>query len=120
MVKSDTIKVLAITKLDLYIPILTYVFGEAQLGGRCAVVSFYRLQPPDKSSYPSTILQKRIVKVAIHELGHTFNLTHCKNNCVMKRSYNLKDIDKTSSSFCYYCNILLSDEVKKLNKGLIK
>ena len=36
-------KVLGITDVDLFIPVLTFVFGEAQLGGRVAVVSTARL-----------------------------------------------------------------------------
>src|ERR1700690_2648082 len=35
---------LGVTSADLYTPILTFVFGEAQMGGPCAVVSFHRLQ----------------------------------------------------------------------------
>src|SRR5512143_4053679 len=38
-------KVLGVTDVDLFIPILTFVFGEAQLGGRAAVVSTARLAP---------------------------------------------------------------------------
>ena len=35
---------LGVTAVDLFIPILTFVFGEAQLGGCCAVVSLQRLR----------------------------------------------------------------------------
>lgn len=120
MGRADTLKIIGITGLDLYIPILTYVFGEAQLGGKCALVSSYRLLPPDSASISSKIIQDRVVKTAIHELGHTFNLVHCKNDCVMHISYNLKDIEAAPASFCYYCDILLQDEVKKLNPQSIK
>src|SRR3970040_478799 len=39
-----TWRLLGVTPVDLYIPILTFVFGEAQLEGRCAVVSTHRLR----------------------------------------------------------------------------
>ena len=40
---KDCWRVLGVTAVDLYIPILTFVFGEAQMGGPCAVVSTHRL-----------------------------------------------------------------------------
>jgi archaemetzincin len=81
-------KVLAVTGLDLYIPALTCVFGEARLHGQCAVVSSCRLDNkfyglPDNPS----LLQERLLKEGIHELGHTFGLSHCHHpDCVMKSS----------------------------------
>ncbi|MDR3569947.1 MAG: archaemetzincin [Syntrophobacteraceae bacterium] len=102
---STASKVLAVTSLDLYIPILTFVFGEARLNGQCAVVSSYRL---DNRSYglpdnPS-LLQERLLKESIHELGHTFGLIHCQNpDCVMKSSTYVEEIDFKSSRFCLAC-----------------
>ncbi|MFZ0931639.1 MAG: archaemetzincin family Zn-dependent metalloprotease [Syntrophobacteraceae bacterium] len=98
-------KVLAVTGLDLYIPILTFVFGEARLNGRCAVVSSYRLDTkfyglPDNPS----LLQERLLKEAIHELGHTYGLYHCHNQeCVMRSSTYVEEIDFKSSRFCEKC-----------------
>ncbi|MGA3116853.1 MAG: archaemetzincin family Zn-dependent metalloprotease [Syntrophobacteraceae bacterium] len=98
-------KVLAVTGLDLYIPVLTFVFGEARLNGRCAVVSSYRLDNkfyglPDNRR----LLQDRLLKEAIHELGHTFGLFHCHNpQCVMKSSTYVEEIDFKSSRFCGNC-----------------
>jgi len=99
-------KVLAVTGLDLYIPVLTFVFGEARLNGRCAVVSSYRLDNkfyglPDNP----VLLQERLLKEAIHELGHTFGLLHCHNpECVMKSSTYVEEIDFKSSRFCDRCS----------------
>jgi len=98
-------KVLAVTGLDLYIPVLTFVFGEARLNGRCAVVSSYRLDNkfyglPDNPM----LLQERLLKEAIHELGHTFGLIHCHDpECVMKSSTYVEEIDFKSSRFCDKC-----------------
>lgn len=102
---GDACKVLAVTGLDLYIPVLTFVFGEARLNGRCAVVSSYRLDNkfyglPDNPA----LLSDRLIKEAIHELGHTFGLLHCHNpECVMKSSTYVEEIDFKSSRFCEKC-----------------
>ncbi|OGL44352.1 MAG: hypothetical protein A2149_00540, partial [Candidatus Schekmanbacteria bacterium RBG_16_38_11] len=81
---EDAIKILGITELDLFIPILTFVFGEAQLKGDASVISIFRLKnqfyglPEDDK-----LLTERICKEAIHELGHNFGLFHCDNyRCV--------------------------------------
>ena len=98
-------KVLAVTGLDLFITVLTFVFGEARLNGRCAVVSTYRLDNkfyglPDNP----VLLQERLLKEAIHELGHTFGLLHCHNpECVMKSSTYVEEIDLKNSRFCDKC-----------------
>jgi len=40
----DDHKVIALFNVDLFIPILTYIFGQATLNGNYAVVSAYRLE----------------------------------------------------------------------------
>ena len=108
---TEDSRVLAVTGLDLYIPVLTFVFGEARLNGRCAVVSSYRLDNkfyglPDNPM----LLQERLLKEAIHELGHTFGLFHCHDpECVMKSSTYVEEIDFKSSRFCDNC----SDKIMK-------
>jgi archaemetzincin len=101
----DTWRLLGVTALDLYIPILTFVFGEAQLGNTCAVVSSHRLRqefyglPPDDD-----LLRERVLKEAIHELGHTLGLTHCENySCAMAPSHAVEWIDLKSKTFCLQC-----------------
>lgn len=102
---QDAVRVLGVTSVDLFIPVLTYVFGEAQLDGRAAVISAYRLQnemyglPPDRD-----ILRKRLCKEAVHELGHTYNLVHCpRQPCVMASSTYVEDIDMKRAEFCGPC-----------------
>ena len=71
-------RVLAVTSVDLFIPVLTYVFGEAQVNGRVAVVSTHRLRPEVYGLPPDTgLLAERLAKESVHELGHTFGLIHC-------------------------------------------
>jgi archaemetzincin len=108
------IKVLAITKLDLFIPILTHVYGEAQLGGKACILSTYRFS--EGLAAAAEILRDRIFKEAIHELGHTFNLRHCRDaSCVMHYCRGVREVDRKSNRFCRYCDVLLQDEMKKIS-----
>ena len=93
-------RILGVTACDLYVPVLTFVFGEAQLQGHCAVVSYYRLIEPGRSD----LLPGRLAKEAIHELGHTFGLRHCDDwNCVMSSSHAVERLDIKSARFCSRC-----------------
>lgn len=99
-------RVLGVVGVDLFIPVLTYVFGEAQLGGRAAIVSLHRLDdelyglPPR----PARLFQ-RLQKEAVHELGHTFDLVHChQDRCVMVSSTYVEQIDLKSDRFCASCS----------------
>lgn len=108
-------KVLAITKHDLFIPILTHVFGEAQLGGKTCIISTYRLMEDLHSMEWEKALKLRVVKEALHELGHTFKLRHCKDkSCIMSYSRSMLDVDRKSNQLCRYCRRLLDDEVERL------
>lgn len=105
-ISVDTLKLLAITEADLYSPIFSTLYGEAQLGGKCALVSLYRLRqeyynlPPDQNIFLS-----RLYKVVIHEIAHTFGLIHCiDKNCIMYPSSNIIDIDVKSPLFCPTCH----------------
>ncbi len=98
-------RVLGIADVDLYIPILTFVFGEAQTAGTCALVSTRRLRqefyglPPDQE-----LLEQRLLKEAIHEIGHTCDLTHCDNYlCAMAASHSVEWIDVKEASLCREC-----------------
>jgi len=98
-------KILALLSDDLYIPILTFVFGEAELGGSVAIASYHRLQN-ERYGLPSDhdLLVDRLRKEALHELGHTFGLIHCAiQECVMHTSNNVEEIDLKGTSFCAPC-----------------
>jgi archaemetzincin len=104
-------KILAITDVDLYIPVLTFVFGEAQVGGQGAVVSTARLRM-DLPRFPSPASRflARLLKECVHELGHTFGLIHCPvSRCVMSRSNTILEVDAKRSDLCKTCRSLLKE-----------
>jgi archaemetzincin len=98
-------KTLGITEVDLFVPVLTYVFGEAELGGQAALVSTHRLRPEAYGLPPDpALLAERLAKEAIHELGHTLGLTHCReDSCVMRPSTYAEEIDLKSDALCSAC-----------------
>jgi archaemetzincin len=98
-------RMLGVTEADLYIPILTFVFGEAEVGGSCAVVSSHRLRQEFYGLPADPQLEReRLLKEAVHELGHTLELTHCNDyRCVMAASHSVEWIDMKESQFCDDC-----------------
>jgi archaemetzincin len=114
---SEAFKIAAITDKDLFIPILTHVYGEAQLAGKACIVSTFRLKEGLSIANIEKGLGIRIVKEVLHELGHTFNLCHCRDNsCIMHYCRSMRDVDRKSNQLCRYCKILLEDELKKMKK----
>jgi len=104
-VTDESWRVLGVTTVDLYIPILTFVFGEAQIGGPCGLVSAHRLYqefyglPPDAER-----LRQRLLKEAVHEIGHTLALTHCDDyQCAMAPSHAVEWIDLKDVTLCQNC-----------------
>ncbi len=97
-------------RVDLYIPILTYIFGQAKLGGYTGLASLYRLRNEHYGLEPDyALLIDRFSKVIIHELGHTFGLIHCSNQvCVMRSSTYVEDLDQKEKQFCYKCRAELN------------
>jgi len=106
---SKSRKILAICDFDAYSGHLNFVFGEAYVEGSISAIylprlrqEFYGLKPDESLFY------QRIVKEAVHELGHGFGLNHCKNiKCVMHFSNSLSDTDIKSNHFCIVCKGLI-------------
>ena len=96
--------------MDLYIPILTYIFGQAFLNGRTGIASLYRFSNEYYGmSQDDKFILERFKKEVIHELGHTFGLIHCHNpTCVMRSSTYVEDIDQKSVNLCLRCRNELS------------
>jgi len=104
-VQPEDWRLLAIAAIDLYIPILKYVFGEAQMGGPCAIVSFHRLRQEFYGlGRDDSLLGERLLKESVHELGHTLDLHHCHDyQCAMASSHAVEWIDLRESTFCQSC-----------------
>lgn len=106
LVTPDCWRMLGVAAVDLYIPILTFVFGEAQMGGPCAVVSLHRLRQEFYGlAEDQNLLRDRLLKEAVHEIGHTINLTHCDDyRCAMAPSHAVEWIDLKESWLCSACH----------------
>jgi archaemetzincin len=105
---GESCKILGVTEVDLFVPVLTFVFGEAQVNGKAAVVSSFRLRD-ELYGLPKNPkrLKERLKKEAIHELGHTFGLIHCRDpECVMHSYTYAEEIDLKSKDFCHTCAAL--------------
>jgi archaemetzincin len=97
---------LDVVDVDLYTPGLNFIFGQAQMGGPTAVIALPRLRqsfyglPEDEA-----LFHQRAVKEAVHELGHTYGLGHCRNpRCVMSFSNSLRDVDRKERDLCPSCH----------------
>jgi archaemetzincin len=98
-------RVVGIADVDLYVPRLNFVFGEADMVSGTAIVSLCRLRQEYYGLAPDEALfLERATKEIVHELGHTFGLGHCPNNkCVMHFSNSLADTDLKEAHFCSKC-----------------
>jgi archaemetzincin len=110
---KDATRVLGITQKDLFIPVLSFVYGHAQFEGKVGVVSTARLRqefygfPPDQS-----LLTARVLKEIVHETGHLFGLTHCNDvGCPMSLSTNIRALDRKGVTLCGSCSILLKENM---------
>jgi archaemetzincin len=119
--KQITLKrVLGIIDLDIFVPPLTFVFGEARCPGKAALISLYRLKPKFYGQKPNVeLFTERAEKEAAHELGHAFGLEHCPNPfCVMHFSNSIFDTDRKQGLLCSKCQRKFDDMRNALGEQL--
>ncbi len=114
----DAVRFLVVTGADLFIPMVTFVYGQAQLSGRVAIVSLARMAQEFYGLRANKELMiRRMRKEVAHELGHTFGLVHCRDrSCLMSLSTEIPQIDVKSDDFCRSCWTVLEEELMKLRK----
>ncbi|MFZ5926136.1 MAG: archemetzincin [Acidobacteriota bacterium] len=97
--------VVGVTSLDLFVPVFTFIFGEAQMAGPAAIISTCRLRDEFYGLPPNpALLAERLVKELLHELGHTQGLRHCGDwRCVMSSAHTVERIDVRQAAFCPDC-----------------
>lgn len=102
---TDDSKTLGLFNVDLFIPIFTYIFGQAYLKGRSGIASLFRLNNEHYGiEADEKLLLDRFSKEIVHELGHNFGLIHCRvPDCVMRSGTYVEDIDQKNSNFCSEC-----------------
>ena len=102
-------RILGIIDLDLYVPELNFVFGEADVAHGVCVISLVRLRQ-EFYGLPKNekLFLERALKEAVHELGHTYRLGHCGDTrCIMHFSNSLQDTDIKGPDFCPRCKLKL-------------
>lgn len=113
-------RILGITDVDLSIPMLSFLFGQAQLDGPVAIVSLCRLRQ-EFYGLPAQddLLRERLTKEVLHEMGHTFGLVHCSEQiCAMSLSTSIGMVDVKTEQYCPRCGVQLARRFASLNGGI--
>ncbi len=115
-------RILGVIDEDIYSKSLNFVFGLATNPKTripelpvAALISITRLRETFyRRAENDALFELRILKEAIHELGHTFSLEHCNKFCIMRFSNSLADTDKKPPKFCEICQKKLVTFFKSL------
>ena len=112
-IPDDARAYMGFTAYDLYPnDKYNFVFGQGRVGGKVGIYSIARFGFPDQDSTQFDLCLKRTLKVASHELGHIFGITHCVDyECIMNGSNYL---DETDAKPVYFCPL----DLLKVSQGL--
>lgn len=113
-------RILGITNVDLSIPMLSFLFGQAQLDGPVAIVSLCRLRQ-EFYGLPTQddLLRERLTKEVLHEMGHTFGLVHCsEQSCAMSLSTHIGMVDGKTEQYCSRCGMQVARRFASLDGGI--
>ncbi len=121
--ESNYFRTLGIIDKDIFSRLLNFVFGIAIIPKKhflkspgASLIQITRLKegfynrPENKAQF-----ELRVLKEAVHELGHTFCLEHCNNKCVMQFSNSLAEADEKPAKFCSSCSKKLKNLLANLN-----
>jgi len=109
---------LALTTVDLCLPMLSHVYGQARVNGRVTVISLHRLGQPDSGSGGAARLYDRLAKITLHEVAHALGVAHChQESCVMNFSLDLTHLDDLDLSFCPDCWAEVQRGIDRLGQG---
>ena len=116
--KKKINRYLGVVDVDIFVPELNFVFGEASFPGKAALISLWRLKPEYYGAKADVELYvQRSLKEAVHEIGHTLGLKHCpRSSCVMHFSNSIFDTDKKQSLFCDDCCMKVALAINGLEK----
>jgi len=115
VIPRDASRILGVTDVDLSIPMLSFLFGQAQFDGPVAVVSLCRLHQ-EFYGLPrqENLLRERTVKEVLHELGHTFGLVHCSEpKCAMSLATHIELVDAKAEQYCARCGLQLVERFSR-------
>ena len=111
----DAARVLAFFPDDMYVGLHAYDFGFADPDSRGAIIGLKRLQCGEKRRYFG-----RLLKISMHELGHTFGLKHCTyQQCVMLNPADISLLDALPVEFCGYCQGQLNKAIKQVKEEFL-
>jgi archaemetzincin len=108
-------RILGVINQDIFSKLVDFRFGCAKYSEDSpygvALISTFRLKEKmyDRTEDKS-LFELRVLKEALHELGHTFGLSineHCKNHCVMNFSPTVSKIEEKPPFFCEKCTAKL-------------
>jgi len=118
---SNAAQLLVFTERDIFIPMLSFVFGQAQLDGPVAVLSLARLRQEFYGLPPNRVLfLARVRKETLHEVGHTLGLTHCSDRqCTMSLSTSIQQLDAKGSWYCETCTALVREKIPSARRAAV-